>query len=296
MSSQKRRATANRVGNRGGNASAGVTRNIISEVPATKAPGPRPQTKLHSVGGLMTERMFSGGFDARGTAYKFSFEPMAAVLNDKRQLELTGRFIVASRRGTSRVAPNVRATLIATQGGIGASPSRRQALTAATSTSGNIATPQQKQEQAKAPETKQEAPAPSVTAAPSALPVTEATGDLGFVGVMYFQFSPLDARALGVPIDLSRVQLNARLASTGELERDLQLLYSDVVAAIDGDKIDPQAATRYVEQLNDVLKGARVGASRPFDVEQQNTVAVQSAAALTATQVHPHFSLLEAAD
>ncbi len=296
MSSQKRRATANRVGNRGGNASAGVTRNIISEVPATKAPGPRPQTKLHSVGGLMTERMFSGGFDARGTAYKFSFEPMAAVLNDKRQLELTGRFIVASRRGTSRVAPNVRATLIATQGGIGASPSRRQALTAATSTSGNIATPQQKQEQAKAPETKQEAPAPSVTAAPSALPVTEATGDLGFVGVMYFQFSPLDARALGVPIDLSRVQLNARLASTSELERDLQLLYSDVVAAIDGDKADPQAATRYVEQLNGVLKGARVGAYRPFDAEHQNTVAAQSAAALTATQVHMHFSLLEAAE
>ena len=296
MASQKRRTTANRVGNRGGNASAGVTRNIISEVPATKAPGPRPQTKLHSVGGLMTKRMFSGGFDARGTVYKFSFEPMAAVLNDKRQLELTGRFIVASRRGTSRVAPNVRATLIATQGGIGASPSRRQALTAATSTSGNIATPQQKQEQAKAPETKQEAPAPSNTAAPSALPVTEATGDLGFVGVMYFQFSPLDARALGVPIDLSRVQLNARLASTSELERDLQLLYSDVVAAIDGDKADPQAATRYVEQLNGVLKGARVGAYRPFDAEHQNTVAAQSAAALTATQVHMHFSLLEAAE
>ncbi|MBA3713115.1 MAG: hypothetical protein H0W76_11800 [Pyrinomonadaceae bacterium] len=296
MAPQKKRATANRGGNRGGNASAGVTRNIISEAPAKQAPGPRPQTKLHSVGGLMNERMFSGAFDARGTAYKFSFEPIAAVLNDKRQLELTGRFVVASRRGTSRVAPDVRATLIATQGGIGASPSRRQALTAATSTSGNVATPQQKQEQAKAPETKQESPEPSGGPAPSPLPVTEATGDLSFVGVMYLQFSPLDARALGVPIDLSRVQLNARLAPTSELERDLQLLYSDLVAAISGDKADQQAATRYVEQLNGVLKGARVGAYRPFDVEEQQTVEGQSAVALTATQVHPHFKLIEAAE
>ena len=258
MLTQRKRAAAR---TRRGNTTTIAGRAITSESPASAAPGPQPRTRIYAVAGLMNERRFAGTFDARGTDYNFSFEPTAAALNDKRQLELTGRFVVSARRGKSFVVPEARATLVATQGGIGSSPARRQALVAATTTSGNVATPQQKQEEAKAPETKQEPVAPA-TATPSALPITEATDDLAFAGVMYFHFSPLDARRLGLSVDLSRVQLNARLAPTSDSERELQLLYSDVVAATGGAKPNYADASRYVEELNRMLKGRSTASHR----------------------------------
>jgi len=285
MLTQRKKATAR---NRRNNSSG---RSVTSESPASAAPGPQPRTKLYSVAGLMNERAFAGDFNARGTAYNFQFEPTSAALNDKRQLELTGRFVVSTRRGTSRVMPDARATLIATQGGIGSSPTRRQALVAATTTSGNVATPQQKQEEAKAPETKQEPAAPATPApSASALPITEATDDLAFAAAMYFQLSPLDARALGVPVDLSRVQLNARLAPTSDFERNLHLLYSDVVAATGGEKTNESDARRYVEELDRVLKGRTTGSHRlPHSETRESLDAAPG-------DVHIHFQLLEAAE
>ncbi|HVF86632.1 MAG TPA: hypothetical protein VM866_03540 [Pyrinomonadaceae bacterium] len=285
MLTQRKRTVA---GSRRNNSSG---RSVTSESPASAAPGPQPRTKLYSVAGLMNERTFTGNFNARGTTYNFSFAPTSATLNDKRQLELTGRFIVSARRGASRAVPDARATLIATQGGIGSSPTRRQALVAATTTSGNIATPQQKQEEAKAPETKQEPAAPAAPApSPSALPITEATDDLAFAAAMYFQLSPLDARALGLPVDMSRVQLNARLAPTSDFERDLHLLYSDVVAATGGEKINESDARRYVEELDRVLRGARAASHRSPHNETRESPASAPG------DVHIHFQLLEAAE
>lgn len=286
MLTQRKRAAA---GKRRGNSSTTAGRAITSESPASAAPGPQPRTRIYSVAGLMNERTFAGTFDVRGTDHNFSFEPTAAALNDKRQLELTGRFVVTARRGKSLAVPDARATLVATQGGIASPPARRQALVAATTTSGNIATPQQKQEEAKAPETKQEPVAPSATPAPSALPVTEATDDLAFAGAMYFHFSPLDARRLGLSIDLSRVQLNARLAPTSDSERELQLLYSDVIAATGGAKPNYADASRYVEELNRMLKGKSTASHRLPRADG-------AASATAAGDVHIHFQLLEAAE
>ncbi|MDQ3684332.1 MAG: hypothetical protein M3430_01850 [Acidobacteriota bacterium] len=284
LTQRKRTAARNRRNNSSG-------RSVTSESPASAAPGPQPRTKLYSVAGLMNERLFTGRFNARGTTYNFSFAPTSAALSDKGQLELTGDFVISSRPGTSRLMPDARATLIATQGGIGSSPPRRQALVAATTTSGNVATPQQKQEEAKAPETKQEPAAPATPApSASALPITEATDDLAFAAAMYFQLSPLDARALGVAIDMNRVQLNARLAPTSDFERELQLLYSDVVAATGGAKINEGDARRYVGELDRVLKGARAASHRlPHGETRESSASAPG-------DVHIHFQLLEATE
>ena len=300
---RKKRTTRRAAANSGGGSSsgAGVTRvsDLTDNSPASEAPPPQPQSKLHSIGGMLTGRVFTGKFNARGRAYDFIFAPTGAALNSSGKLELTGRFTANATRGgaasaNARTMDNVRATLLATQGGIGTQISRRQLLAAGTVQSGNIATPQQKQEEAKAPEMKQGTPEPAAAPA-SALPVTESTDALSFVGVMYLRFSPLDANALGLPpLDLSGVQLNARLAPVDDAARDLQFLISDVVAATESAKPDEAAAKTYVQELDRYLKGTSTSLHRPFGGETSLPMNVQTTA--TASQVHPHFEILEAAE
>ena len=79
----------------------------------------------------------------------------------------------------------------------------------------------------------------------------EATGSLGFVGVLYFKLSPLDSKSLGIPLDMSDVQLGARLAPTDDLARDLQLLFSDVVLALENNSEEMSSA---LDALNKALK------------------------------------------
>ena len=81
----------------------------------------------------------------------------------------------------------------------------------------------------------------------------EATGSLGFVGVLYFKLSPLDNKALGIPLDMSDVQLGARLAPTDDLARDLLLLFSDVVAALES-KPEETTLRSALDALNTALK------------------------------------------
>ena len=221
------------------------------ETPSAKtAPGPQPSRKLHSMAGLLSERVFEGGFNARGATYQFTYAPTTASVTN-RKLELIGRLSVRGPRRMMRTADGVRATLMATQGGVNSpSPTRRQ-LTVGTPVSSNVATPDQQQEQAKAPETSPQPAAPPVT---PPLTVSEWTGPLSFVGVMYFRLQPLDGTALGVPIDLSSVQLNARFAPESDLERDLQVLYSDLVEAVYGEKPDERKANDFVKEINRVLK------------------------------------------
>jgi hypothetical protein len=124
-------------------------------------------------------------------------------------------------------------------------------LLASTAQTSQTATSEQKQTQAgKANQLRVGTEAPAHTL----LPVTEATGARSFVGAMYFRLSSLDGRALGVPLDLSRVQLNARLAPASDLERDLHWLFSALVEAVDGERPNARAASEHLEEVNRLLK------------------------------------------
>jgi hypothetical protein len=211
--------------------------------------------RLHTVHALLRGRAFEGQFEARGAAYNFSFAPASAALS-RGKLVLSGRVGVGLPAGGTRWAEGVEARLAATQGGVGTSPVRRQLLTG-TAQTGQIATPEQKLEQEKGPETELQ-PGLHAFEKPKndeqGRPVVESTGPQSFVGVLYFHLSPLDARTLGVPLDLSRVQLNARLAPTNELGRDFQAVFSALVAALYGERADEREASEQVRTLNRLLQ------------------------------------------
>lgn len=213
------------------------------------------QRQLHSIHGLLRGRIVDGQFEVRGQPYRFTFAPATASLADGR-LVLSGRMAVDSPQLGLRFVDSVEARLVAVQGGIGAAPVRRQLLsetaqTRQTSTSG------QRMEQEKGPETDLQPglrPFGSPRLDELGRPMVDSTGPLSFLGVLYFNLSPLDGPTLGVPLDLSKVQLNLRLATTDDLARDLQNMFSDLVSALDGDQPDERAANDHVQQLNRLLR------------------------------------------
>ena len=213
------------------------------------------QRKLHSIHGLLRGRVVDGQFEARGHPYRFSFVPATAALaNDK--LVLTGRMTVHSPQGGMRFVDGVEARLVAVQGGVGVSPVRRQLLTGTAQTS-QTSTSEQKMEQEKGPETDLQPglhPFENPRFDELGRPMVESAGPLSFVGVLYFNLSPLDDSTLGVPLDLSKVQLNLRLAPTDDLARDLRDVFSNVTNALYGDSIDERAAKEQVQELNQILR------------------------------------------
>lgn len=214
----------------------------------------RPR-QLHSVHGLLRGRVVEGSFEAKEQAYQFKFAPAsAAIVNGA--LVLTGRLSIHSTPSSMRSVDHVAARLIAQQGGVGASPVRRQLLTGTAQTS-QTATAEQKLEQEKGPETDLQ-PGLHPFDAPRmdelGRPTVDSTGPFGFAGVLYFQLAPLDAGALGVPVELSKVQLNLRFAPTDNVARDLQNIFSDLTDALLAEVKDERAATRYVEDLNRIFK------------------------------------------
>jgi hypothetical protein len=193
--------------------------DFISQQAARDAAGPKPAKRLYSLAALMRGKDFTGKFETASAVYDFTFAPTVATWN-KGKLELTGNFSLQAARGTKREAKGIQATLLATQGGLGIVPAIIR----------------------ERPGDKR-----------SSLPLTEATQVTGFVGVLYFRLSPIHSRTLGITIDLSRVQLNARLFPDNEVERHLQVTYSDIVAAGYGDKPDAKAAATYLASLNEVF-------------------------------------------
>jgi hypothetical protein len=196
---------------------------------AKTAPGPKPSARLHSIAGLQRGREFAGEFETGAGKYQFVFTPRAAKLVGGK-LELTGDFGVTAARGQRRQVRDVKATLASTQGGLGVVPQR--VLDRTPNLSLPIRTP--------------DGPPPT----------TEATDELSWVGVLYLRLSPLDAHALGLTVDLSSVQLNARLLATSDLERDLQIEYGDLVAAAYGKSPDPRRAAAHVDALNRLFSQA----------------------------------------
>jgi hypothetical protein len=213
------------------------------------------QRKLHSIHGLLRARVVDGQFEVRGQPYRFSFIPATASLSGGK-LVLNGRLIVQPPQLSMRFVDSVEARLVAVQGGVGVSPVRRQLLTGTAQTS-QTSTSDQKMEQEKGPETELQ---PGLHAFESprldelGRPVVESTGSLSFAGVLYFNLSTLDGATLGVPLDLSKVQLNLRLATTDDLARELQNLFSDVIDALYKEPADEHAAGGAVQELNRIFK------------------------------------------
>jgi hypothetical protein len=183
--------------------------------------------KLHSIHALPNGREFTGKIEADKSSYQFIYTPQAVAAVNGR-LVLTGSVEVKGPEGRMRTADNVTATLLGTQGSITSPPPMPRDF---------------------APSLKPPQPALSETA-----PITDWTGHLGSVAVMYLKLSSLDGRALGVPLDLSSVQLNVRLFPSSEFERDLQWLYSALVEAMHGEQRDEQRAAGYLSEINRRLK------------------------------------------
>ena len=185
-----------------------------TEPSARTAPGPKPSKKLYSIFALQKDKTFAGEFETATSKHKFNFAPKSAKLVENK-LVLTGSLSIGKR-----TVQNVSATLAATQGGLVSGPAKIAAR-----------------------------PYPN----PSGLPITEFTDARGFVGTMFFHLSPLKSAALGLTIDMSKVQLNLRLFPVNDVERDLQVLFSDLVTAAYGKEVDSNAANLQVADLNEFL-------------------------------------------
>ena len=181
--------------------------------------GPR----LNSVPAMLQGRQFKGSFEIGGSSYELTYAPASASYVGRR-LRLQGRLSVKDSGGQTRTRERVRATVVGTQSGIGTAPARRQEHTTVAT-----ATPQ--------------------------LPEIESTGATSFSGALYIHFEPLAGSALGVPADLTRVQLNGRFAPVNDSERALQGAYSWIVDALYGNKIDASAAAVEIAELNKLLGG-----------------------------------------
>ena len=182
--------------------------------------------RIHSMAALLRERHFSGSFDVAGASYRFTYAPSKAELAEGR-LQLKGRLTITDPQGRARMRDPVKALLASTQGGIGRAPARPSIPGV------------EKREAGQSQATE--------------LPAIESTGPLSFCGVIYFRLEPINGRSLGVPADLSRVQLNARLTPTEETGRKLHGFYSFLVEAIYGSEADHKTAETIIEELNKFL-------------------------------------------
>lgn len=179
--------------------------------------------KLHSVHSLLIGREFSGEIEAGRTKLKFVYSPSVAKLANGR-IELTGSFSVKSAAGVKKAA-HVKATLLSTQGGIQSAPPPPAGAT--DSMLGAVHS--------------------------SVLPATDATGSRGYAGVIYFKLSALDGAKLGVPFDLSAVQLNVRLNPIDEMARTLQFWFSVAVNAVHGKEPNRDLASQSLDEINKLL-------------------------------------------
>jgi hypothetical protein len=212
------------------------------------------RARLHSIAGILQGRNFVGGFNLAGANYKFTYAPSKAAVIGRR-LQLVGRLSVTDSRGQTRTKENVRATLLATQGGLGAAPVRQQILVGGVAAS-TASTSNQQQQQAGGvagvePGKRDDA------AKTRPLPEVDFTGPLSFTGAMYFMLDALDAAAIGIPADLSRVQLNARLAPADDSGRALQGIYSTIADALYTKQVNQPLAAAAVVELNKLLAASR---------------------------------------
>jgi hypothetical protein len=199
--------------------------------------GRTPARRLYSIAAWPEQRAFVGNLSLGGADYKFSYAPSRAeAINNF--LQLTGRLTVTDARGRARARDSVRATLANTQGGIGTQTTSQQKQQVAGETEKQAGEKQSEQARAR-----------------GSLPVTENTGPTSYCAVLYFHFEPLDSGALGVMADLTKVQLNVRLAPPDDTARTLHGLYCYVVDALYGERADEKLSAAAIGELNRVFAG-----------------------------------------
>jgi hypothetical protein len=197
---------------------------------------PAGEPRIHSIAALQKERGFAGRFELAGAAYSFEYVPARAeVVSGK--MNLLGELSVTDPQKKRQTRKSVRLVLQSTQGGLGAVPTPRMQLPA----SAEILAARRNQ-------------SASTGSSDRPLPVTDSTGPLAFVGAMYLRFEPLAGPQLGVPADLSHLQLNARLYPANGMEESLQYLYSHIVDSLSGSSPDIASANAFVKDLNHVLE------------------------------------------
>ncbi|MBS1790349.1 MAG: hypothetical protein JST85_21670 [Acidobacteria bacterium] len=183
-----------------------------------------PLRKLHSIHSLLVGREFLGEIETGKAKQRFAYSPASVSLADGK-IELTGNFTVKSA-GQSHKVEAVKATLLATQGNIQSPPPIPDGASA--SMLGVIQSVDK--------------------------PATDATGSRASISVMYFKLSALNGAKLGVPFDLSSLQLNTRLNPQDETARALQFWFSAAVQAVMGESRDGKLATESLSRINQLLK------------------------------------------
>jgi hypothetical protein len=189
--------------------------------------------KLYSVHALMKRTRFEGQFEVGGSRYRFVYSPRNARLSGSR-LRLEGRLSITGPARRERVVDGVHATLLSSQGGLGAPPPNLGAL--------------RREITQRLETTRPESAAQQMSA-------TDNTGPTAFAGVLYFQLAPLDARSFQVAADLGRLQMNARLYPVDEIERSLQGVYSALVEVLMSERAEAAKAAPLIAELNRLLDG-----------------------------------------
>ena len=215
-----------------------------------KAPN-KTGARVYSIAALVKGNNFAGSFDAAGASYRFNYTQTKAVLAGRRLL-LEGRLTVTDAQGHARTRERVRALLASTQGGIGTAPIRAQVLVGGVQSSTAATSGQQQQIAGEGARSGQK-PSEPATPPKVVVPEIDSTGPLSFCGAMYFQMEPLEGRALGVQADLSRVQMNVRIAPGDEKSRALQGVYSAIADALYGKEADKRLAAIAVGELNKII-------------------------------------------
>lgn len=191
------------------------------------------QRKLHTITGLSIERAFEGSFELGNASYKFTYAPARGEAKDGK-FYLRGKLSVTNPRGRTLHRDSVRCVYAGIQGGLGVGPARPL--------SGAGVSEFEKRRLASTD------PAPAQ--GERRLPLFDNNGPRSFAGVMYMIFDPMEGRALGVPADMSRVQLNVRFYTIDDTARTLHGIYSSIIDATEGPLADQAAAAALVDELN----------------------------------------------